>query len=489
MDVVTAEQMRDLDRCTIEKDGVPSEVLMDRAGRGVAEVLRRHFPKPIRVVCMAGKGNNGGDARVAAQHLSQWGYPCTLYTEFDAQAFQQADVIIDGLLGTGTRSPLSPEYADFITRVNALQKPVIAIDLPSGLNADTGEGCGAILNATTTVTMALPKLGFFLNEGPTHTGKLVRVDIGIRTDRMTAMAIPTHLVTETDVAPLLPRRPLEAHKGKFGHVLVVAGSIGKMGAGVLASRGALRAGAGLVTYALPESAFTRFDTTLPEVMMEPLPDQGSGVLHRSCIPQLDRLLHGKSALIIGPGIETSSETSEVLRHILSTTSLPIVGDADALNLLAADPSLQDYISPRTILTPHPGEMARLVGGTTPMIQGHRLAVARDFVTRHPCTLVLKGHTSLIATPFGTWFNPTGNPAMATAGMGDVLSGVIGGLVAQGLACDAASKTGVFLHGLAGDQVAETHPQGILASDVADAIPAAIHAVQHGRVCVVPTVTP
>lgn len=486
MKLVTAAQMRELDRQTIQDDAVPQQVLMERAGSGVAMVVRQRFPNPCRIVYMVGKGNNGGDAQVAARILEKQGYHCTLCPAFDADAFDAAEVIVDGLLGIGARSPLSPELVEYISKVNALQKPIVAIDIPSGLDADTGLSCGVIITATCTVTMAQPKLGLFLGEGPNHCGEICVVDIGVSPACVAAASIRREVIIPTLVAPHFPPRPKTAHKGDFGHVLIIAGSKDKMGAGLLAAHGALRSGAGLVTYALPETAFTKFDVSLPEVMLESVPDKGKGYWHPSGIAKLDELINGKTAIVLGPGMGTADDTRRVVAHVLEKTTLPIVIDADALNCIAADPALMRLLSERCILTPHPGEMSRLNNTTTDVIQARRLNAAEDFVAAHPAVTVLKGACTIIATPARTWINPTGNPAMASAGMGDVLAGIIGGLLAQRFTPEAAAYCGVFIHGLAGDLIAG---QGLLASDVANAVPRAIQAVQSGQAPIIPTLQP
>ncbi len=490
MKLVTAVQMRELDRQTIQDDGIPQQLLMERAGSGVAEVVRARYPDPCRVVCMVGKGNNGEDARVAARLLERQGYRCTLCTTFDAATFDTADIVIDGLLGTGARSPLSPELVDYILRVNALHKPVIAIDIPSGLDATSGLSCGAVIKATCTATMARPKLGLYVGEGPNDSGNVITVDIGISPKRVDAAGIATSLVTESKVAPFFPERDRVAHKGDFGHVLVIAGSAGKMGAGILAARGALRSGAGLVTYALPETAFQKFDATLPEVMVESIPDAGTGHFHPKGQSKLDTLLRGKSTVVVGPGIGIDPDTIAVVSHLLSTCTLPMVIDADALNCISENKTLMTHLTNRCVLTPHPGEMARLSQHTNDAVQNSRLKTAEDFVRHHPSVLVLKGCCTITSTGTQNWINPTGNPGMATGGMGDVLAGVIGGLLAQGFSPEDAAVCGVFLHGLAGDLAAQNiGPQGLLAGDVADAVPHAIQSVQLGHVTVMPTIHP
>lgn len=466
MKIVTAAEMRELDRQTIEWDGVPQAVLMERAGKGVADAIRHFFPNPCRVVCMVGKGNNGGDAQVAARLLEAAGYWCTLCPTFDAEAFDAADVIIDGLLGTGTRHPLSTELTAFITAVNATQKPVIAIDIPSGLDADTGTSCGAIIQAVCTATMGLPKLGLYLGEGPNCSGEVRVVDIGISAERLKSPALRREWVDAHLVSPYFPPRDKTAHKGDFGHVLVIAGSTGKIGAGFLAARGALRSGAGLATYALPKEAFQKFDPDFAEIMIEEL-----------TVGKISTLLQKKSAVIIGPGMGASDQTSAILTAVLKQATIPVVCDADALNTMAEHPNLLELLSDRCVLTPHPGEMGRLTHAATAEVQSRRLAMAEAFSQNHPAVLVLKGAATITSAADHSWVNPTGNPAMASAGMGDVLAGVIGGLLAQGLPVPAAAFCGVYLHGLAGDLAAQTMPQGLLASDVAERIPAAIHQVQ------------
>lgn len=489
MELVTADEMRALDEATIRNDGIASSVLMSRAGYGVAEAVKQLFPKAVNIVCLAGKGNNGGDARIAAEQLSHWGYSCQICTSLDLPLLESADVIIDGLLGTGVRSPLTTDLENLIQHVNQIKKPVVAIDIPSGLDATTGRSCGAVIHASATVTMGLPKLGFYINAGPENVGKIVCVDIGIRPKRVRTMQIKSHVTTEQDVLSQLPKRERSTHKGSFGHVVVIGGSRGKMGAGILASRGVLRSGAGLVTYALPESAFEKFDTTLPEIMIEPLPDNGTGILHTAALSKIDKLMSNKSAIVLGPGIGTAEETTKVVHHLLQN-KLPIVIDADALNCIAEKSDCLKLLQTNAVLTPHPGEMARLVHKNSANVQQDRVSVARQFAKTHPATLVLKGSSTITAYHDEIWINPTGNPGMATAGMGDVLAGIIAGFLAQGLSSFEAARIAVFLHGLAGDRVSLIKgEQGILASDVADALPEAIHVVQANQINIIPTIRP
>lgn len=508
MFVVTANQMRALDRLTIERYGIAGFELMQRAGAGATEMLLERFPfvHGQRVVIVAGKGNNGGDGFVVGRLLLQAGVQAevvllaradevggdaalalaayradggTLIEAVDAaglfalgQHLEGAALVVDALLGTGLNAPVRGLQADAIYTINACGKPVLAIDLPSGLDADRGVPLGVAVQAEATATFAFPKLGQVVYPGLDYVGELAVVDIGVPAEAVAEVGVRIHLLERADAVNLLPQRVAEAHKGTCGHVLLLAGSLGHTGAALLAARAAARGGAGLVTHAGPASLNTIFCLGAPEVMTAPLADVAGQLQFTSAAAR--QVLRGKHTVVIGPGLGTHTAVERWLRCVLGQRQLPVVIDADGLTCLARDLSLLAGRSVPAVLTPHPGEMARLTGTSTADVQSDRVATARDFAVQHGCVLVLKGARTVIAAPDGSvWINPTGNPGMATGGMGDVLAGVIGALLAQGMAPSAAARLGVYVHGAVADSIAELQGQiGMLASDIIDGLPQA-----------------
>ena len=506
MYLVSAAQMRELDRLTIEKYGTPGHVLMERAGSGATQALLDFFEKrPKRVVVVAGRGNNGGDGFVMARLLKKQGVACEVIlaakkreVRGDARRNLQAflrlrgrveevcaldqlpaaekrlgrcDVIIDALLGTGLNTAVKGIQAALIARMNACGVPIVAVDMPSGLHADSGQPVGSAVEAALTVTFGYPKLGQVLYPGTAQVGQLAWVDIGIAPQALAEVAPHLHVLTRREVGGQIRARRPESHKGNFGHVLVLAGARGKSGAAVLSASAALRTGTGLVTLAGPQGLIPIFSSVLLEAMTAPQPERADGSLKLN-VRILSQSLHGKSALVFGPGIGVSAETKRMARWLLKNSQVPLLIDADGLNCVASQVALLKTAQVPVILTPHPGEMSRLAALSTADIQAQRLEVARQFATRYGCYLVLKGARSIIAAPDGrAWINPTGNPGMASGGMGDVLSGIIGGLLAQGYVPDVACCLGVFLHGAAADIFAQQHGQaGMLARDVIDNLP-------------------
>jgi NAD(P)H-hydrate epimerase len=510
MNIVTAEEMRRLDDATIVNYGIPVTILMEQAGMGVVREMERRFGDLAgrSVVVLAGKGHNGGDGLVAARHLIQRGAHVRVFLTVPADAsrgesqlqtviyrniggrlldpssydrtvfgaaLDQADLVIDALVGTGLSAPITGLAAELIADVNASGKPVTAVDIPSGISADTGEALGAAVRAKLTVAFALPKRGHFLPPGSDHTGELRVVDIGIPQRAIDQTALPLSLFTETDAAACVPARPREGHKGTFGHVLVVAGSLGKSGAAMLTARAALRTGAGLTTLACPESVLRAGEDKPAEIMTLPLPETPEHTLAASALDAL--LVTAKQATVvaIGPGLSTHPETQSVIRELIARLSIPMVIDADGLNALAdhLDPFKRPHAP--TILTPHPGEMGRLTKLGSREVQRRRIDLAAEFAKAHQVVLALKSARTVVASPDGrVTLNPTGNAGMATAGTGDVLTGVIAALVAQGLAPADAARLGVYLHGAAGDMVArERGERGMLAGDLLDRLPAAL----------------
>ena len=489
MKLVTAAEMRELDRQTIEDIGVPSVVLMENAGRSTYQVIRREFPDLTGpVVVLAGPGNNGGDGLVVARYLANDGFPVTVFflasrekVRGDARVnlnileamgleveevlgedqlssvvhrMSRAELIVDALLGTGLNSSVRGLMAQLIAKINQARAPILAVDIPSGLSADSGEPLGSAVEAEVTVTYGFPKLGQIVPPGRDYVGRLWQVDISI--PPVLTQNIKTELAEASEMHRLLPPRPFASHKGTFGHLVVVAGSEGKTGAAALAAEAGLRAGAGLVTAAVPASLNDILEGKLTEAMTLSLPE---GAAHRALGQEALSLLHifllDKTAVALGPGLGTHPETQELMRVLAKDCPLPMVIDADGVNALAGQLEVVKVSKGPRILTPHPGEMGRILGIPSKEVQSQRLEVARNFATAQGVWVVLKGAQTLVAAPDGRLsLNPTGNPMLASGGTGDVLTGLIGGFLAQGLSPWDAARLGVYLHGLAADYLEE-----------------------------------
>ena len=486
MRVLNSSQMREADKRTIEDIGIPSLVLMENAGRQAVAAMEAVYTdlldRHVGVLC--GRGNNGGDGFVVARTLVQRGVDVavfllggvadvrgdarvnleilgrlgvTVVEIADSQAWElhfsevsDCTLIVDAIFGTGLKSPISGLIESVIADVNASAIPVVAIDLPSGLSADSPKPIGPSIEATLTVTLAAPKLPLVLPPGETHAGDIVIADIGIPVEVIEAVEGPrVDLLTRTAMREIVSPRAPDSHKGDYGRVLIVAGSRGKSGAAHLAAVGAVRSGAGLVTVATPASIQAVVAAMGAEYMTEPLHDGEDGL----SVENVDRLMEmARDVIAIGPGLGQSRGTRDCIRQLVDRATAPLVIDADGLNAFSGEP---DRLSGRegrdVIITPHPGEMARLVGMSTDEVQASRLEIARNFASAHHVYVVLKGHRTLIATPDAKVFiNPTGNPGMATGGTGDVLTGMIAAWLAQLLDAEAACKVAVYLHGLAGD---------------------------------------
>ena len=523
MKVLSAREMQLLDRRTIEEYGLCGLVLMENAGIGVVrEMVRRYGPLDHKTVTViAGKGNNGGDGFVIARHLHQKGIrvgvlllgragqakgdartnlqiyekiggdlqelPQSLSAKRDIETVQarlhRSHLIVDAIFGTGLAGSLLDQpgqtAAQVISLMNESAKPVVAVDIPSGISSDTGEVLGAAVKADLTVTFELPKRGHYLHPGAAFRGALRVVEIGIPSSLVRELSAPVQLLLRREIRENLPDRPPEAHKGRFGHVLVIAGSVGKTGAAALAAHSALRAGAGLVTLATPSSLNPVLEQKLTEAMTVPLPETPSQTLSLRAEKDLMDLARGKTAIILGPGLSTHPETQELVRKLLGTLEIPVVLDADGINALAGHTALLGQCRATLILSPHPGEMGRLLGTTSQKVQEDRLGISQDFARQHRLWLVLKGAYTVLADPDGRLFiNPTGNEGMATGGTGDVLSGILGGLIAQGLSPSQAIKVGVYLHGLAGDLAASQKGNtGMIATDLMECLPPAIQEIR------------
>src|SRR6266478_1783993 len=501
MIVTTAAEMRRIDALAIES-GIPSATLMERAGTGAAEALLARFPhvRKTGVVVVAGKGNNGGDGFVVARVLKRRRVRCEVIlaariddvrdparaklrawqraggktTTITAQnlgplqrALARAGCVVDALFGTGLTGEMTGLPAEAITLVNASGLPTVALDVPSGLDSDRGVPLGVAIEAELTVAFAAPKIGTVIYPGARYAGELAVVDIGIPEEAMASVA---------DAAALLRPRDPEGHKGTNGHVVVIAGGRGKTGAVVLASRAAARAGAGLVTAGVPAAEQHSVAARLLEEMTAPLPDDGDGTLAFPVPDAYAALLEGKRALVVGPGIGVSPACKALVGWLVTHAPLPAVIDADALNCLAAtqpDGAWGSRERPR-ILTPHPGEMARLTRLDGAAVQADRIGVARRLAAERGVIVVLKGARTVIAEPDGRLaINCSGNPGLGSGGTGDVLAGMLGGLLAQGYPAADAARLGVFLHGYAADRVAARRGMvGLLASDVIEELPAA-----------------
>lgn len=508
--LVTGEQMRSLDRCTIEEFNVPSFTLMQRAATGAVKVLRQRFSprQRRRVLIVAGKGNNGGDGMVCARLLAGKGTSVTaaLIARAEdlrgdaARAFRglrgtgvsiiteagpnqlpsllsEATLVVDALLGTGLNAPVTGVLAEVITALNSSGKPILSLDIPSGLDSDSGAPRGVAVQATVTATFGFPKIGQVVYPGRAFVGELEVIDIGIPEVAAENVAPRAWLIEPVDVARRLPVRAPTTHKGNCGHVVVIGGSLGRTGAAKMAAEAALRAGAGLVTLAGPASLSASWASACPEIMTAPLPDHSGNLSFDEAA--LHRTLEGKDVVVVGPGMGTSEACLRVLQFVLERSDLPVVCDADALTLLARFPVAQVARRPNLVLTPHPGEFARLTGKSVAEIQSNRPIVARDFAMEQRCVLVLKGATTIIADGDGTlWVNPTGNPGMASGGMGDVLAGLIGGFLAQGLSGVSASLVAVYVHGAAADTLCREYAAvGYLATEVARQVPREVNALR------------
>ena len=492
MDVVTAEEMRRADQLAIQKYKIPPQSLMENAGKGAFEVLRRRFPDlhQKKIVIVAGKGNNGGDGRVLGRLLNGVAKEVLVVDVSSVGAgfprpgaetapLQDFDIIVDAIFGTGLSRPVEGPVKEIIEAINRSGKWVMALDIPSGLSADTGRPFGTAVRANLTATMGLPKLGLILPESADYVGDLEVVDIGIPEEVYKGMSLKIHWITEQEIRPLFTPRKKDSHKGSYGHLLLIGGSETKPGAILMTGRAALRTGAGLVTVALPDKAFKKFPKNFLELMYEPLPSTSSGTLSRKGWKKLQKIMEGKSVVAAGPGMGVNGDTKTIIANLLkgkggsqTAPTIPIVLDADALNCVAAiGPRLLNK-RPNVVVTPHPGEMVRLTGKKILEVQANRLEVARKFAVNNGVHLVLKGFRTVIANPKGEVFiNSTGNPGMATGGMGDVLTGIIGSLIAQGMELEKAIVAGVYLHGKAGDRVAaRLGDRGLLASDIIDEIP-------------------
>ena len=504
MRVLNTQQMREADRQTSDEVGIPSIVLMENAGRQAVAAMEAAFDdlatSKVGVVC--GRGNNGGDGFVVARTLAQRGIEAIVFLlgsvaeirgdartnleilghigltvieitnaqewELHSTELSECELIVDAILGTGFHGQLSGLMETVVADLNGLGVPIVAIDVPTGVSADSHDVAGEAIEASMTVTLAAPKLPLVLPPADAYGGDLVIADIGIPASVVDELDGPwVELLTRERMRELVPTRVADSHKGDFGRVLVIAGSLGRTGAAHLAALGALRSGAGLVTIATPKSCVPVIAAMMPEYMTEALEETGAGTIDFAAV---DRVLEMKADVIaMGPGLGQDPSTAAFIQAVVERSGVPIVLDADGLNAFSGDPDrLIGRESVDLIITPHPGEMARLLGISIEDVQSDRLEHARDFAAAHKLHVVLKGHRTIIAGPEGRSFiNLTGNAGMATGGTGDLLTGMIAAWFAQLLDPEAACKVAVYLHGTAGDLAdADEGEISLLPTDIA-----------------------
>ncbi len=522
MKILTAAQMQSVDRITTERYGVPSLTLMENAGRSVVKFLHERF-SPLEgqeIVILCGRGNNGGDGMVVArmllelgieprvlllgnpEHLShdaevnykrlaQTSLPTTVLDSASWQAIKaklgNASLVIDAILGTGLSKPLGGFLLEVVSDIPIVfpKARVVAVDLPTGIAADNGELIGECLRADASVTFTAPKFAHVFPPACERVGEWVVRPIGTPSEALEENPdLFVNILQPEDLEWLVQPRKLEAHKGNFGHVLVLGGSVGKTGAAAMAAKASLRAGVGLATVATARSAVPIIASLSMEIMTEPLPETDSGTVALRALREglLDTLVQGKTVLAVGPGLGRDPETAELVREVLDRYDMPIVLDADGLNAFAGYLGTLRAGARIRVLTPHPGEMGRLEGRSTSEVVAHRMDLARQFAQDHGVHLVLKGFRTLTASPEGqVWVNPTGNPGMATGGAGDVLTGITAALLAQhpDRSPTEVTAAAVYLHGLAGDMAArELGEASMIAGDILEALPKAYQDIKY-----------
>lgn len=516
MKVVTAEEMCDIDRKTIEVYGIAGSVLMERAGLAVANKVRELFAKK-RVIVLSGGGNNGGDGLVAARNLFEWGWdvkvllmrrqdrlnpdclvqykiakqfrvPVEFRTSINEGDLRNA-VVVDAILGTGINKPVTSPISDLISFLNRSDAGVISVDIPSGISSDNAWVMGEAVRADYTVTFGLPKRGHLVHPGAEFTGRLFIEDIGFPEALLKSDELDLQTIEKSDAVVLLPERPKYSHKGDYGHVLVVAGSRGKTGAAIMTASACLRSGAGMVTIGVPESLVDVFQAKVTEEMVLPLRDTGNGTLsEEACAGIMEFLYERADVLAIGPGLTADENIRSLLKKLLGIITVPMVMDADAINSISGETDLLKHVKSPVILTPHAGEMARLLKGREtggPEESSRRAEIktdiintAKSFSMETGAYLVLKGAPTVFSEPDGKVFiNTTGNQGMATAGAGDVLTGIIAAFLGQCLNPIDSSLLGIYIHGLAGDMAAsEKGMHSLIASDIIGMLPNAFSAL-------------
>lgn len=508
MKIVTPHEMREIDRRCIETLGIPGIVLMENAAVRLVDEIEKDLGQVAgkRIVLFAGKGNNGGDAFAAARHLFNKGALVSVVLlaestdikgdalvnlkilenmglclisaaqtnsmEKVCEVLAAADLVVDGIYGTGFKGEIEGSVQEIVECINRSRKRIMAIDIPSGLDGETGRAAVSCIRAHKTVTFGFPKTGLMIHPGCEYAGELVVVDIGIPYRIVEDMDIRMHWIEEAGAVKLLPGRPADSNKGDYGRVLIVSGSVGMTGAGCLSAEAALRTGAGLVYLAVPAAIASIYDAVLTESITLPLEDKGRGYLDKGCLDAIQKHLERCHVAAVGPGLSAGGDIPVIVGEIIKRSPVPLVLDADALNAIAADVRVLGKKSCDIVVTPHPGEMARLMGISIDDVQNNRVRAAREFAAQWKVIAVLKGARTVIALPDGTvYLNTTGNPGMATAGTGDVLTGMIAGLAGQGVPLAEAAVASVYLHGCAGDEAAaEKGMYGMIAGDLVRRLP-------------------
>jgi len=515
MKLLTAGEMRAIDQRAINDYGIPGIILMENAGLRMVEVITKHLQDKIqgkRFLVFAGKGNNGGDGFVIARHLINRGAEVKVFLLHSADSLQgdakinyeilakmgskiypvlhtrdlkrveialtYADYLIDAILGTGFKGSLQGLTADLVELLNQSGKPIFAVDIPSGLEADTGKVNGTCVQAELTVTFGFPKVGLCLESARKYVGELWLGQISFPPKLCQEAPEEKQLITSRLVRDWLPERDPDGHKNTFGHLLVLGGSEGMTGSVTLAATSALRTGAGLVTIGIPRSISTIIEAKTLEVMTKPLAETEEHTISTEALTNLLSMSKKIKAVVIGPGLSTNANTKDLVLSYLSHLEIPAVVDADGLKAIAGEADFVASLKAPLVLTPHPGEMATLMDLTTAQVQAERLNVALACARKYHAYTVLKGSRTIIAAPEGqVYLNVRGNSGMATAGSGDVLAGAIGGLLAQGLNPLEACVCGVYLHSLAGDIAAQDLGENsLLAGDLISYFPQAFSSI-------------
>lgn len=487
MKILTSSQMKEIDRKAIEEIGIIGPILMENAGLQIFRAMRERFPDihKERIALLCGKGNNGGDGLVVARHLFNIGcqphvfllarkeevggdaglnltiahkigvriteVPSAKEWEKHRADFFQSTLVVDAIFGTGLTKPAEGLYASVIGDINRSKAFIIAVDIPSGLSSDSYQIIGPCVKADLTVTLAAPKIAHIFPPAEESVGEFVVADISIPGFLFESEELKLELVEEQTLLPYFKSRKKDTHKGTYGHLFIISGSLGKTGAAVMAAKAALKMGAGLVTVGTPQSCLPVIARSMVELMTEPLPETPEKTLSSEALDRVLALLEGKDGLMIGPGISTHPSTAELVLSLVPEIKVPSVFDADALNILASRPELIKSLRQPAVLTPHPGEFARLVHLATKDVLESKLELVPQFAQEYGVYVVLKSYKTLIATPEGNiYVNPTGNPGMATAGAGDVLSGMIASMIIQEKSLLEAIIAAVYIHGLSGD---------------------------------------
>ncbi|MFI5252477.1 MAG: NAD(P)H-hydrate dehydratase [Bacteroidota bacterium] len=520
--MVTSDQIRECDRYAIEKLHIPGIILMENAGIGVVNSICRHYSsvegKKFTIIC--GKGNNGGDGFVVARHLYNRGASIhvdilakmkdikgdakinldilrEMFSREDVEGrleiqeitsdktpikIYNSDFIIDAIFGTGFQGEIKGVYANAINAINKSQAIKIAIDIPSGLNANTGLIIGMAVKADLTVTIGMNKHGLTLSKSREYAGTLDVIDMGVSSNIISLKNTDTFLIQSSDVKKLLPKRSITAHKYSFKKVYILAGSTGFTGAAAMAANSALRTGAGMVILGTPRSVYPILSRKLTEIIVDPLDNTSDGTISLSALTAIKEKIDWADIVIVGPGLSKNKETQVVVREVLKTPSKSFLIDADGLAAIPLNSAVwRSKSRKKFILTPHIGELSRLIGVPSVEIENRRIEVARETAKKLKVTLILKGAPTVTASNDGkVYINSTGNPGMATAGSGDVLSGIIGGLLSQGLDEPEGAYAGVYLHGLAGDLAIDHYGEkSLMATDIYEYLPSAIKHIEMG----------